>query len=125
MRPLKTSPLETALLAVFHELYGDQGFPLPGAIQVVCRKNTGGGRFVDLESVEHVRLDDGYVDLAGRYVKMSGLPNGLMAVALIKNKRLQQIELTVYGGDFWDGDEREWAIVSSNASNASNGPGSY
>lgn len=111
MNLLMLSPLETAVLAVFHDLYGDRGFPSPKAIQVVRRENTGGGRFVEIESKANVRLADGHVDLAGRYVEMIGLPNGLMAVALINNERLQQIELTVYGGDFWDGHEREWSIV--------------
>ena len=111
MSSLQLSPLETALLAVFHELYNDQGFPFPEAIRVLRRENTGGGRYVDLESVKHVQLDDGHIDLGGRYIEMSGLPNGLMAVVLIKNNRIQQIELAVYGGDFWDGEERDWSIV--------------
>jgi hypothetical protein len=42
---------------------------------------------------------------------MSGVPNGMMAVARVKDHRIQQIEISVYGDDPWDGEEREWAIV--------------
>jgi hypothetical protein len=42
---------------------------------------------------------------------MKGLPNGMMAVVLVKDEHLTTLELTVYGGDSWDGEEREWKIV--------------
>ena len=42
---------------------------------------------------------------------MKGVPNGMMAVVLLKGGRIKLLELTVYGGDFWDGEEREWRIV--------------
>ena len=103
--------LEMALLAAFHELYKDQGFPAPEKVKVRHRENTGSGRYTDLDSPDKTQLDDGYLDLAGRFVEMSGVPNGLMAVAKVEHHQLQQIELSVYGDDPWDGEERDWRIV--------------
>jgi hypothetical protein len=105
------SPLESAVLTVFYELYGDRGFPPPTAIRVQRRQNTGAGRFVDVEAAESVDLDDGTVDLGGRFIEMKGVPNGLMAVAHITNRHLRQIEFAVYGNEPWDGQERPWSIL--------------
>jgi hypothetical protein len=105
------SPLEAALLAAFHELYKSKGFPSPERVKVRRRENTGSGRYTDFDSSDKTELDDGYLDLAGRFVEMSGVPNGLMAVARIKDHQLEQIELSVYGDDPWDGEERDWTIV--------------
>jgi hypothetical protein len=111
MIPRNPSPLETALLATFHELYKDRGFPSPERVKVLHRENTGSGRYTDLVSPDKTRLDDGCLDLAGHFVEMSGIPNGLMAVARIRDHQLLQIEMSVYGDDPWDGEEREWKIV--------------
>lgn len=105
------TPLETALLAAFHELYRDRGFPSPDKVKVRHRENTGSGRYTDLDSPDKTQLDDGYLDLSGRFIEMSGIPNGLMAVARIQDHQLQQIEMSVYGDDPWDGEERDWKIV--------------
>lgn len=75
------------------------------------RENTGGGRYVDLECDSPVHLDDGYIDLGGGYIEMRGIPNGMMAVVLMKGGRVRTLEFTVYGGDSWDGDEAEWRLV--------------
>jgi hypothetical protein len=111
LEPTRPSPLETDLLAVLHELYGDRGFPAPSKVRVLRRENTGSGRYVDLDPLECPQLDDGYLDLAGRFVDMRGIPNGLMAVARIQDHRLLQLEISVYGNDPWDGVEHEWKIV--------------
>jgi hypothetical protein len=42
---------------------------------------------------------------------MSGIPNGIMAVVLVQNGRLKMLEFAVYGGQAWDGEERDWQIV--------------
>lgn len=105
------SPLEFAVVTAFHELYGDRGFPAPVKIRVRRRENTGAGRYVDIDTEDRVDLEDGAVDLGGRFIEMTGVQNGLMAVAHIKNHRVQQIELAVYGVDHWDGVERRWSIV--------------
>jgi hypothetical protein len=47
--------------------------------------------------------DLGYLDMAGRYISMKAAPNRMMAVVKIKNHRLTRLELTAYGGDFWNG----------------------
>ena len=111
MKSHQASPLETALLAAFHEIYKDRGFPPPDRVHVRRRENTGSGRYVDLESTDMTQLDDGYVDMSGRFIEMAGVPNGLMAVARIKDHRVQQIEISVYGEDPWDGEERDWKIA--------------
>jgi len=98
-------------LAAFHEIYKDRGFPSPDRVHVLHRENTGSGRYVDLDSADTTQLDNGYLDLSGRFIEMTGVPNGLMAVARIKDYRLQQIEISVYGEDPWDGEERDWRIV--------------
>jgi len=105
------SALETAVLDRFHQLYQAQGFPPAEAVRVLRRENTGGGRYTEVECDAALRLNDGYVDLDGSFVEMAGLPNGMMAVILVKDGRLKTLEFTVYGGDPWDGDERAWKIV--------------
>lgn len=105
------SPLESALIAAFHELYGTQGFPAPERIQVKRRENTGVGRYTEIEAEDHVDLDDGCVDLGGRFIEMTGVPNGLMAIAHVRDHRLEQLEIVVYGEDQWDGVERDWSIA--------------
>ena len=111
MNALPISALEGAVLDCFHQLYQSKGFPQVSSIRVRRRENTGGGRYVELASDQQSQLDDGYVDLGGRFIEMGGVPNGLMAVVLVKDGRVQVLEFTVYGGDFWDGEEREWKIV--------------
>lgn len=111
MDMLHSSVLEAAVLNCFYQLYQAHGFPLAEVIRVLRRENTGGGRYVVLECDQQVRLEDGYIDLGGRFIEMEGLPNGMMAVVLVKNKYVQLLEFTVYGGDFWDGEERDWKIV--------------
>ncbi len=49
--------------------------------------------------------------MSGHFIEMRGLPDGMMAVVLIKGRRVEVLELTVYGGDSWDGEEREWKIA--------------
>jgi len=53
---------------------------------------------------------DGYLDLGGKYIDIGGVPNGMMAVVLISKGQPKVLEITVYGGDNWDGNEREWAL---------------
>lgn len=83
MSSLPQTAFESAILALFHELYRQQRFPPPEAIRVLRRENTGGGRYVDLRCWDRVELEDGYVDMAGRYISMKSLPNGMMAVVQI------------------------------------------
>ncbi len=111
MKMLDPSPLEAALLKIFHELYGDRGFPAPDMIRVRSRENTGAGRYLDLHVQVESKLDDGYLDLGGQFIEMEGVPNGLMAVVHIKNHRPDQLEIAVYGDDPWDGQERQWSIA--------------
>lgn len=112
MRFLDPTPLEAALLKTFHRLYGARGFPSPERVRVRSRENTGAGRYVDLEAeVAESELDDGYLDLGGSLIEMEGIPNGLMAVAHIKDRRPDQLEIAVYGNDPWDGEERKWSIT--------------
>lgn len=111
MMTIPQTVLETAVLDRLHSLYNERGFPPANSIKVLRRENTGGGRYVDLESDARVQLDDGYVDLGGSFIEMKGVPNGMMAVALVKDNRVTTLEFTVYGGDSWNGEEREWKIV--------------
>jgi len=53
---------------------------------------------------------DGYLDLGGKFIEMEGVPNGMMAVVLIVQGQPKTLELTVYGGDRWDGTEHQWAL---------------
>jgi hypothetical protein len=108
---IQQSPLEAAVLDRLHELYKTKGFPSAESIRVLRRDNTGGGRYVEVECSARVQIDDGYIDLGGSYIEMDGLPNGMMAVALVKDGRVTMIEFTVYGGDSWSGEERAWKIV--------------
>lgn len=98
-------------MEAFHELYGYRGFPSPEGICVRRRENTGSRRYVDLYAEDEVQLDDGYLDLGGRFIEMEGVPNGLMAVVAVRHHRIDQLEIAVYGNDPWDGEEREWSIM--------------
>jgi hypothetical protein len=111
MNTIQQTALETAVLDRLRALYQARGLPPAMSIGVLRRENTGNGRYVDLESNADVQMDDGYIDLGGSFIEMKGLPNGMMAVALVKNNHLTTLEFTVYGGDSWDGEEREWKIV--------------
>jgi hypothetical protein len=108
---LKLSDMEVAVLRAFHEAYRDVGFPQPEAIAVERRQNTGAGRYLDLDSMAELGIDDGYLDLPDRYIRMSGVPNGLMATVAVEGGKLRQLEFAVFGDDSWDGEERTWAIV--------------
>lgn len=111
MKVLDLSPLEAALLRVFHELYGARGFPSPEGIRVRKRENTGAGRYVDLDVETDSQLEDGYLDLGGQFIEMEGVPHGLMAVVHVRDHRPDQLEIAVYGNDPWDGHERKWSIA--------------
>jgi hypothetical protein len=34
-----------------------------------------------------------------------------MAVIFVEDRRLNSLEFTLYGGDFWDGSEHDWKIA--------------
>src|SRR5216117_4446596 len=99
MNTIQESALETAVLERFHKLYQTEGFPSADSVRVTGRENTGGGRYVQLECNIPVQVDNGYLDLGGGFIEMKGVPNGMMAVALVKDGRLVLLEFTVYGGD--------------------------
>ena len=105
------SSLEYGTLRVFHEMYGSVGFPAPQDIAVVRRESTGAGRYVELKCDASLTIGDGFLDLGGRYIEMSGVANGLMAVVSVDGGAVTQLEFSVYGNQVWDGQEREWSIV--------------
>jgi hypothetical protein len=107
----KPTSFELAILQVFYDQYGVQGFPPPDTIRVNARKNTGAGRIVSLEAKTRVSCQDGYLDMGGRFIEMEGVPNGLMAVVSIVHSELDQLEIATYGNDSWDGVERGWKII--------------
>lgn len=110
MTATNQTPLETALLSRFHQLYQAKGFPCAEQVNILGRENTGGGRYVDIECDASVDVADGYLDLAEKFIEMEGLSNGMMAVVRVKRGRLSILELTTYGGESWDGKERAWRI---------------
>lgn len=111
MSNVQLSAMERAVLQAFYEAYAETGFPPPDKVAVRRRENTGGGRYVELDSEANLNIEDGYLDLPGRFIRMSGVPNGLMAIVAVEDSRLAQLEFAVYGEDSWDGEERTWAIV--------------
>lgn len=105
------TPLESALLDLFRGLYGDSGFPDVSELVVIARKNTGAGRFVDFQSLEkQPNLGNGYLDMGGKLISMEGLQDGLMAVAYVRDHRVDHLEIVTYGNVSWDGVERPWMI---------------
>lgn len=111
MNSEKLTPLELAVLQAFYDEYHTLGFPLPSAIKVSARQNTGAGRLTKLEANAEVTCPDSYLDMGGKFIEMEGIPNGLMAIVSIANSTLDQLEIAVYGNDSWDGEERSWKIV--------------
>src|ERR1700758_790446 len=105
---LQPTALESALLAEFHALYAQDGFPHPAQIALLSRDNTGAGRYVRLSSPDSPLKRDGYFDLGGKFIDIEGVPNGMMAVVLVTDGQLKTLELAVYGEDNWDGIERRW-----------------
>jgi len=110
MKTIEPTALESALLREFHALYRKDGFPDPQMIVLTKRENTGGGRYVDLSSPNAHLTSDGYLDLGGKYIEMEGVRNGMMAVVLVSEGSPSLLEITVYGGDAWDGRERQWTL---------------
>ena len=111
MTDIAPSPLEAALLNEFHRLYGAVGFPAADSIGVTSRDNTGGSRYVALRCREPCALQSGYLDLGGKHIEMPHIPNGLMAVIRVVAGQPVELAIAVYGGDSWDGEEREWTLV--------------
>jgi hypothetical protein len=107
---LQPTALESALLAEFHSLYSSDGFPPPAHVALTSRDNTGGGRYVGMSAPGAHINRDGYLDLGGKFIEIEGVPNGMMAVVLVEGGKPKVLELTVYGGDKWDGNERSWAL---------------
>ena len=113
MTSSRLTHLELALMAKFQDLYKSEGFPSPDAFRVRHRENTGSGRYVDLECDEPVTFEDGDLDLAGGFIDMLGIRDGLMALVLVEAHRVRQLEIAVYGTEHWDGEERAWKIVAA------------
>lgn len=111
MKEFLMTPLETAVLDRFRDLYGKDGFPAVDKINVVGRQVTPSGRYVHLASDNQTQIEDGYLDLGGSYIELDGLPNGLMAVVTVERRRVKILEFASYGGESWDGSEHKWAIV--------------
>jgi hypothetical protein len=107
---LSTSPLESRLLTEFHNLHHQRGFPDPRTITVIGRDNTGAGRYVTLQCLDPCEMEDGYLDLGGRFVEMPGVAAGLMAVVRVSGGRPAELEIAVFGEAHWDGEERQWTI---------------
>jgi hypothetical protein len=64
-----------------------------------------------LYSAADVSIADGYLDLQGRYVRMSGVPNGLSVTVAVEGGKLRQLEFAVYGEGDWNGEERTWSLT--------------
>jgi hypothetical protein len=105
------SELERATLMLFHELHGHLGFPSPEMITVTNRKNTGAGRYVSLNSSAQIQGFSGYLDMGGHFIEMEGVESGMMATISIIDEALDELEFSVYGDSFWDGEERLWKIL--------------
>jgi hypothetical protein len=108
---MDATPLEAALIQEFHWLYADSGFPRPESLRVVGRENTGAGRYVALACECDSVMPDGYLDLAGGFVEIDAVPDGLMAIVRIEAGRPVEIEIAVYGEEHWDGVEGTWTIT--------------
>lgn len=111
MTDTAASPLESALLTVFHKEYRERGFPSPTEVRVISRENTGAGRYSKLSSTAHISGPDGVLDMNGKYIQMEGLPHGMAAVVSIRRGAIDQLEIAVYGEESWDGVERRWSIL--------------
>jgi hypothetical protein len=111
MDTIQPTPLETAVLRCFHDIYGVRGFPPVEEIEIVKRENTGSGRYLDLRAEAEVDIDDGYIDLGGRYVEMPTVPAAIMAVVQVRKRRIVLLEFTAYEGESWNGTEIGWTIV--------------
>ena len=107
---MNATELETALLSEFHALYGARGFPRATEVEVISRENTGGGRYLGVSAPHTAAIDDGHYDLGGKFIQMQGIPHGMMAIAWVRGGQLREIEITVYGGDSWNGEERAWSL---------------
>jgi len=103
--------LEVAILEIFHAQYGRQGFPSVHEVSVVSRKNTGAGRLVKLSSDRPLSCPDGYLDMGGHFIEMSGIEHGLMAVVAVVHSLVAELEIATYGDIAWDGVERVWKII--------------
>ena len=110
MGPASFTALELALLAEFTSLHAVKGFPAPHSLSVAARENTGAGRYVILRCEMPCSMEDGYLDLGGKYIEIPGVPRGLMAVVRVVDGCPKEMEIAVYGDDSWDGKENQWSI---------------
>jgi hypothetical protein len=105
------TPLEEALLELYCEVYGPNGFPSPCEVHVVARENTGVGRKVDLQCEALTTLADGWAALGDRYVNIPGVPDGVGVAVFVKKGQIVQMELTAFGFAPWNGIEDGWSIL--------------
>jgi hypothetical protein len=103
--------MEATVRRLFHETYRDAGFPPTEEIAVQRRESTGAGRFVDLDSMAEVNIEAGYLDLPGRFNRMSGVPNGRMLTVTVEGGKQRQLEFSVHCDSRWDAKERTRAII--------------
>ena len=103
--------LESSVLEVFCAQYEGEGFPSVHEIFVVSRQNTGAGRVIKLSSSRPLSCPDGYLDMGGHFIEMSGIEHGLMAVVAVVHSLAAELEIATYGDVAWDGVEREWKII--------------
>jgi hypothetical protein len=102
--------MEKGILSVFHDEYSGAGFPAADRIEVVCREETGAGRVIKICSQGSIALDDGYYDMAGKYIEIAEVSGGLMAIVSIAGSKLEKLEISTYGDAPWSGKEVCWTI---------------
>lgn len=112
--PTSSTPLERALLELFHGTFKGFGFPAPSELRISSRVNTGAGRLTHLAHEGVVRSPDGELWGDDSHIEMVGLESGASCVVQIANGKVAYLELMVNGDTEWDGSEQPWTVVNPN-----------
>lgn len=85
-------------------------------IRVTLREDTGVGRFVYFQNLNHQILKDGLYETRASIIEMEGLSLGLDFAVSVVSSRIESLELVTPSPEGWDGIERAWWVTSDDSS---------
>jgi hypothetical protein len=104
------SSLEIAIVEAVRKDHPELNLPEGDQLKLVARTVTGGGRYtyVSMEGELHIDSGDKQIFDSGLRIEMDCLNAPLGGSIFVIKKKLTTIEIFVYGGEYWDGVERNW-----------------
>jgi hypothetical protein len=112
---MELTPLELAILRIYHARYASLGFPEPRSISVVSREIEGGKWLVLSHPGSAELADDLYWMGNFSHIECSGLPHGAFVELSITAGKVDALDLYPCGNADWDEGEEWWGIVDPNS----------